>query len=343
MRTKTIIALASLSCALLGSAQATAQTSGSEANRVAYQKARDAMVAQDWRSANRILNELWAKSRTYDVALSLGQVELNLEQYRDSAEHLSFGLRNLPPKEKSDLEAKALAGLEYAKKRVGTLHVTVDRPGASVLIDGIAAGTSPLLGELFVTPGPHAVEARLNDRAPAKQTFQVTAGETRTIDLKFAAPALLFGGDAVASGAPAARSGPSDAPHAKNHTNQARTIALWSGVGVTAVAASVGLIFALKGASANSEAEDAAAQLPPGSCQPPSASSLCSDLSQAYADRDSANQTANVSFVIAGVAAVATATMFLVWPKSTPASAARIHVLPLATRESGGLTIHATF
>jgi hypothetical protein len=63
------------------------------------------------------------------------------------------------------------------------LTVTVEQPGASVLVDGNAAGVTPLPGELRLRPGPHVIEARLEGYDDARQTVDAEAGQRISIVL----------------------------------------------------------------------------------------------------------------------------------------------------------------
>ncbi|HKO53853.1 MAG TPA: hypothetical protein VJV79_39370, partial [Polyangiaceae bacterium] len=117
----------------------------------------------------------------------------------------------------------------------------------------------------------------------------------------------------------------------------------WSGVGVTAVALGIGVGFALKGAAADNRAEEARGTYPPGTCPSLDSSSPCNEIDEALSDRESANKIANVSFIVAGVAAVATATMFFVWPRRHNGTAGHVQIVPIATRDTGGLMVNASF
>src|SRR5689334_7193467 len=99
----------------------------------AFQQGVAAMQAEKWEDALAIYRKLWMEEHTYDVALSLGQVELNLKAYRDAAQHLDFGDRRIPPREDSAVSDRARHLLEVAKKEVAALEIKVDRTNADVL------------------------------------------------------------------------------------------------------------------------------------------------------------------------------------------------------------------
>src|SRR5690606_16970550 len=76
--------LAFLAVALLLSAgrPCHAETEREVARSLAFADGIEAMEAKDWERAERIFLGLWAEWQSYDVALTLGQIELKLEKYR---------------------------------------------------------------------------------------------------------------------------------------------------------------------------------------------------------------------------------------------------------------------
>lgn len=60
----------------------------------------------------------------------------------------------------------------------GVLVVSVDRPGATVLVDGVAVGTSPLDEPVAGLPlGRHELEVRLDGHKTARRFFEIVFGE----------------------------------------------------------------------------------------------------------------------------------------------------------------------
>jgi len=351
MRPYSFLFALGLSCSLF-SASASAQTNQAE-RAAAYQHGRDAMAAGDWRGAQKIFSDLWTKNHTYDVALNLGQVELNLEMYRDAAEHLSYGLRYLPAKEKPELEGKASRGLKFARQRVGALQISVET-GATVLVDGTEVGTAPLDGDVFVTPGEHFLTARVPNRSPAQETVTAKAGETLSVALVFSGPALVASSPASAPTpeAPPVASGlespqnpnPPPLPASTDSSVEPRTIALWSGVGVTVVASGIGTVFALKASSASADAKNARDQLAQqsGSNACVSGNSACAAVEGAFNKRNDNNRAANVSFVVAGVAAAGTVAMYFLWPRSQSKQDS-FHFVPAVAPGAASLNLLGSF
>src|ERR1041384_1427691 len=153
--------------------------------RAAFREGVAAIQAEKWDEAVAIYRKLWEEERTYDVALSLGQAELNSKKYRDAAEHLDFGLRTIPPREDAAVSERARHMLDVAKHEVGTLELKVDRTNAEVVIDGKAAGTTPPPPEIFVEPGPHTIEATSSGSTPIVQAISIGAGQQKTLNLVF--------------------------------------------------------------------------------------------------------------------------------------------------------------
>jgi tetratricopeptide (TPR) repeat protein len=146
-------------------------------------QANRAMDENQLESARALFLKAWGLKRSYDVAAGLGQAELELGRFRDAAEHLEYCLREFPPTENRELEKEIRAGFERAKEHVGVLALTVDRARADVLVDGVRVGSAPLPSVLFLEPGPHAIEARL-DGASAAERVDVAVGKEHGLTLR---------------------------------------------------------------------------------------------------------------------------------------------------------------
>lgn len=156
-----------------------------EGRRAVYKRGLNAMLKQDWVEAERIFAELFRSQRTWDVAVSLGQSELNLKRYRDAAEHLSYGVQNFPIRDQREAYEDAKGGLEEAKRHVGTLSLVVNQDAATLSVDGKAIGRSPFAGEVFVEPGKHTLQASLQGYADVRQAIAIEAGATQKVELNF--------------------------------------------------------------------------------------------------------------------------------------------------------------
>src|SRR6185437_12371405 len=118
-------------------------------------------------------------------------VEYHLGKYRDAAEFFEFTLRNFPVTAKADRRVAAQKKLDEVRKLVASVTVDVSKQRAEVRVDGKPIGVSPLPSEVFLEPGAHTIEARLEGHEPATQTIQADKGSAQTIKLVLvpAAPA----------------------------------------------------------------------------------------------------------------------------------------------------------
>ena len=96
----------------------------------------------------------------------------------------------VPTAARGDLP-RADASLPPTKKSAGRLIVHSDPPGAKVLLDGRAAGVTPLTLPT-VAPGSHRLVVSL-DGSEVHQTVQVEGGGTASVILPMASPAIASG------------------------------------------------------------------------------------------------------------------------------------------------------
>ena len=178
-----------------GPAQRDEQGADSTARvRDLFRKGVASFKAKKYEEARTALLEAWAIRPTSDVAAMLGQTEIHLGKSRDAAEHLDYCLRNVAAAESDQFLENVRKGFQKAKSQVGTLHVSVDREGAEIRLDGRAVGTSPLKQSLYVDPGEHVVEASLNG-ATGSDPVNAEAGKefSAEITLGSSKPSLTTG------------------------------------------------------------------------------------------------------------------------------------------------------
>ncbi|XXX72969.1 hypothetical protein WMF30_35505 [Sorangium sp. So ce134] len=147
-----------------------------------------------WPEAYAAYLEAWALKQHFQIAANLAQAELKLGKHRDAAEHIAFFLREAEGVSERD-RARARQMLDEAKAKIATLTLVVSRAQATVLVDGVPAGTSPLGREVYVEPGQRTIEARLQGEPPAKTSVTLAPGASQEVELRFeeraaAAPAV---------------------------------------------------------------------------------------------------------------------------------------------------------
>lgn len=301
--------------------------------RADFQRGVAAIGAEKWDEALAVYRKLWEEEHTYDVALSLGQVELNLKAYRDAAEHLDFGVRNIPPREEAGVATRAHHMLDLARKEVGAVEIRVDRTNAEVSVDGKPIGTSPLPGDVFLDPGPHTIGATNAGSTPIEQAIQASAGKRSTLNLAFgersgstAVPVAAASSEAATTApAPAAQppaSSPGEDTQGAGDNSSLRTGVLIGGLAVTAIAAAVTVTFALKGSSASSDADDARVHATARFGDNPCASAAgagspeCAQLNESLDSRASDYRIANAALFVSVAAGLSTAVTFFLWPSN---------------------------
>jgi hypothetical protein len=311
---------------------AAAQARDDSARSEAYQAARKAIVAEQWEEAERLFSALWAEERTYDVALGLGQAELNLEKFALAAEHLDFAVKNMPPREKPELRQRTRELFEFVKQRVGIVKVTVTRDGAEVRVDGEAVGTSPLDSEVFVKPGMRSFRARVGESAAAETSLEVLPGQAYVVNLDPVPTEAAPERGVPPTGEPQPDAGANAGDGATSTSMLPLYIA-----GGAAVALGVGVGFLVAAEGKESEREDVLDGIPgTNRCGP--GTPYASDCERFDQLGDEANTFRTIGYVGLGVgiAAAGTAVALWVWPKGERSAANRPPMLAVVPAVAPG-------
>jgi len=279
--------------------------------------------------AEAAYREAWRIKKGYDIAGNLGSAELALGKLRDAAEHLAFTLRAYPITGDPAVRDRMARALARCREAVGSVRVLVEPRGAEVWVDGARVGEAPLEDEVFVEPGEHTFEAKLEGYTGAPQRLLMEKGGAAevTVDL-----------------VPVARPG----PPAEQLAPRRRSLVPALGLGAVALiglgggAALTGMSAAKRADAASIRALVAAGQ---GSCVKGAANydARCPDLqSRLHAD-DVAHDVAIGAFVIGTAAASATAA-YLLWPTPRSTRAGRaLRVMPLFGEASGAVMVSGSF
>ena len=213
-----------------------------------YQEGNAAMKLHQWQRAYDAYLQAWKQRPHWQVAGSLGEVELTLGKSVDAANHLAFFLseaKDVAPEETK----RVREWLGKARATTSRLTLTTAPPGAEILVDGVAIGQAPLRDEIHVDPGRHVVTYR-QGACVATASVELTAGQSQEIALR-CEPTTPDRKVGVA--APADRASSASPEH--------RGI-LIAGVSVTAASLGLGLssvaLFTAKGHKAKENGEPAA-------------------------------------------------------------------------------------
>jgi hypothetical protein len=303
-----------------------------------FETGRRAIMNNKFAQAYEPLRQAWELRQTYDVAGLLGQTEYQLEKYRDAAEHLAFSIRHYPPKESAAPKKRLEGWLADSKKHVGTVTVDVNKPGAEVLIDGKSVGRSPLPDAVYVEPGEHVFEARLDGHTAATKNVAATTGGDHAIKLE-----LVEKLDTVVlppSGLDNPRTNGGTSPGPGRERNWVPTLVA-GGIAVVGIGTGVGFLIAAGGK--NSDRDDTLAGIPGD------ADSKCfggggayaSDCERASELKDDRNRFRVFGYVGLGVGAAAGVAAVLLWPRSAERSALRVS--PVVSEAEQGVRVVGQF
>jgi hypothetical protein len=124
----------------------------------------------------------------YNVAESYDQLQDYASALKAFQEYLYDGGGKIGPKRRKEVD-KEIAKL---RQRVAVVTVTTSEPGATVAVDDLPVGTSPLAEPILVSAGRRRLTATLPGRVPVTQIVDVAGGDAPTVALTI--PAL---GDAT--------------------------------------------------------------------------------------------------------------------------------------------------
>jgi tetratricopeptide (TPR) repeat protein len=273
--------------------------------------------------AEKAYREAFAIKKGYDISGNLGAALLAQGKRREAAQHLAYTLRLFPITGDPALRAQMTKAFDEARKGLGRLHISLDAPGAHLTVDGAPQGESPLLDDVFVEPGEHVVEARLEGFETCSQRATVAADGTAAVSLVLT-PVRA----------------PVDTPPPPRRS-VLPGIAL---AGLSALGFGGGIAFISMSSSKRSDAVLLSGDIrgSRGSCVDGAANydPRCPDLQTKLRADDTYHNTAVASFVIGGAAAAGTALYFL-WPQKRAASA--LQVTPLVGARDGGVLVSGTF
>jgi hypothetical protein len=304
-------------------------SSEEQARRQAYERAHDAFAAGNFQVAHEIFSKLWKERPTYDIAGFLGQTELQLKRYRDAAEHISFSLRNWPPRERLELLARVREGLSLAKRHVGALRLSVQPPGARIAIDGRMAAVSPADFELYVEPGTHTLSVELEGHETVTRSLDVAAGQEQALELVLNEQNPRPEVSPIPTPAPPSAA-PLPPPDASVERSRPSPAVLAFGGATILAATAAGAVFAINADSAAGDVTRLRGVVGRGGCNANNGSnrSDCADLLDAAESKDRNTNASYLMFGIATGAALFTAGYYF-WPRgSQPAQKVGITWLP---------------
>lgn len=293
--------------------QADAGAAALDRSRELFQRANKLYDEGKYPQAEALYLQAWHLKKSYDLAGNLGNLEADMNKPRAAAEYLSFAVREFPAGGRPTLRDALLKRLGEVQKLVGSLRLSVNKPGAQVTLDGKPVGLSPLPHELYVEPGTHSVEAHLEGYPPLTLTVTVHKGKAAQVALDLIPPA---GPSKVVIGVGAGI----------------------AGAGVIAGAVLLG-IGASKGGTVSS-LQDKIKQA--GGCANATAAGDCADLRSAGSSKATLSNAGLWTLVGGGVVGVGTLIYGLAGGGSRAPKSAMTFT-PIVTAGGGGLVVGGTF
>lgn len=275
------------------------------------------------------------------ILLNLAQTELVGGQPWDALGHFKQYL-NDPATQGDPKRADAEKGVAESRAKLPRAQISVDVPGADILVDNVKVGQSPLGDAIDLKPGNHTFEAQ-KDGKSARSTVDPAAGKITMVDLRInggAPPAVVPPPPLPGTAAPPATAapGPTAAPPAtgappietpvpESAPSPAKWVAVTLGGGGVAV---IGLITGIAGGVVASSRDDDATSItnqikdyssqntdpngnksipsgrqnnPCANPVPQSVFAACTKLVNKRDERDSARNLSTGGFVVMGVGA----------------------------------------
>jgi hypothetical protein len=204
-----------------------------------------------------------------------------------------------------------------AESQIGRIEIDAP-PGATILVDGAAAGASPLAKPVEVMPGDHVVAAVVNGKRSPNVALQAVAGEMVHARIEgssnVATPPLVPTAPTSADGAAPT----SDATPARGWPTAEKIAVI--GVGsVAVVSLGLGIVLGLRSNSERSQADSYRATLGPSACTPQPGQSVppaCGQLQDANNSQNSDTTLSRDFYVVGAALAVGAVGTWLFWPRA---------------------------
>lgn len=311
-----LLHVALASATFLMAASAGAAPTDADSHEI-YERAHEAVGQKNWTEARRLLLQLWERSRTYDVASALGQVEYELGDFVAAAEYLHFASKNTPPREKPETRERFQRALSKVKQRIATVRFVANVEGAEVAVDDRWVGRAPFEEDVFLTPGRHRAVLRLDGKERESAEFEVAAGEERTV--------ALLGNQEIE---PYPASAPTGGRGGSSSSAKLPVVISLAAAGAIGVGLGVGFWVDSDGQQQSAARLRDEIRSDGGYCSGAFVDARCEELSGAIAN---ANDTANlgVGFLAAGGALLGAALVtYLIWPEAESAASGGARLTP---------------
>jgi tetratricopeptide (TPR) repeat protein len=139
---------------------------------------------ENWAGALAAFQRAYALSPNFLVRYNIGQCYRALHRYPEAIDalqaYIDEGADRVDPARREEVEAT----LRELRGFLGSLRIDVDVPGATVTVDSVVRGTTPLAEPIVVGAGQHVVAATAEGFRPAQTEVVLAGGEERTVALR---------------------------------------------------------------------------------------------------------------------------------------------------------------
>jgi tetratricopeptide (TPR) repeat protein len=174
----TLLALAVAAAA----APALAQSAKEEAARL-FSEGNALYDNGDFAGALKKFEAARARYPSYKIDLNIATALVELGRPAEAAETYEVFLQRGSAQAPTDILVSARGKLDELKARLGRVTVSSPVSGATIKVDGKAAGTTPRDRPIYLQPGAHRLEACKAGHACAAESVTVAAGEQRELTL----------------------------------------------------------------------------------------------------------------------------------------------------------------
>ncbi len=291
-------------------ASALAQTSAADTARATelFKAGKAAFAKGELTEAASLFSQSFSVRKSSDTAANLGQVKLELQEYRDAAEHFNWALTNLLPSA-TDAQRRAVeAGLARARAEVGALRLEITPHGADVLVGSHPVGKSPVAGVVFVEPGEVIIAVKRDGFVAVDKSLVAVRGTEQAVHIELPRKEEAVSVEAPVTAGIGAERVADPAPTLTERPEPKSLVPAYVATGVAVAGVVVGAVFTHRASNQESEADDLAGQLRSSygdsACSGAAPRSDCARLQSEREGVDSSRSVALGAFVVGGAAAL---------------------------------------
>jgi hypothetical protein len=312
--------------------------------QVLYKKGVERFKADDYDAASTAFKEAYRLKPTWKIYYNIGQCEAAAKRYGTALESFEAFLAEGGDEIADDRREEVIAEVQRLRQMVGSLTV-IAPDGASIFIDGIERGKSPIIGKLLETAGKqHEIWFVEDGEKSEVKLFKINSAETLEINLSEPSPnASASPRPSDGEGAPQSPAGTSnqDAKTGKSATGQfdvkPPAFAGWLTVGIGAAAVAAGAVMgglALADKKTIDDSNDCINE------------HCTSDQSSAIATMQQRSLAADILLFSGGAAAVAGAVLLVVHAKRSKnesSASAKLSFSPALSPDFAGMSFTGRF